>query len=76
MENELKKSNVKIKQFLNDVKPLIETKMRNGIDETEKGIHLMGIDDSLDFLLDCFCNYLVKKGIVSVEYCDYVKDMQ
>ena len=36
----------------------------------------MGIDDSLDFLLDCFCDYFVEKGIVTVEFCDYEKEMQ
>lgn len=40
-----------------------------------KNTHLMGIDDSLDFLLDCFCDYFVEKGIVTVEFCDYEKEM-
>ena len=50
--------------------------MAHGIKEMNKNTHLMGIDDSLDFLLDCFCDYFVEKGIVTVEFCDYEKEMQ
>jgi len=50
--------------------------MKQGIVEITKEIHIMGIDDSLDFLLDCFCDYFVTKGIVTVEYCDYEQEMQ
>ncbi len=40
------------------------------------GIHLLGVDDSLDFLLESFCDYFIQKKIVTVEYCDYEKEMQ
>ena len=49
--------------------------MAHGIKEMNRNTHLMGIDDSLDFLLDCFCDYFVEKGIVTVEFCDYEKEM-
>lgn len=76
IKNLLKNNLKKILDFLEDIQPYIEEKMKKGIKEIKKGIHLMGLDDSLDFLLDCFCDYFIKKGIVTVEYCDYEKDMQ
>lgn len=55
---------------------MVDEKIKLGIEEMKKSIHLMGVDDSLDFLLDCFCDYFIKKGIVTVEYCDYEQEMQ
>lgn len=34
----------------------------------------MGLDDILEYQLDCFCEYFKSKGIVSVEYQDYQID--
>ena len=76
IKNLLKNNLKSVFEFLEDIQPYIEEKMKKGIKEIKKGIHLMGLDDSLDFLLDCFCDYFIKKGIVTVEYCDYEKDMQ
>lgn len=67
-------NNQKIQVFLEDCSPLLEIKVRRGLEELKKSFHLLGIDDSLDFLLDCFCDYFISKGIVTVEYCDYEID--
>lgn len=59
---------------MEDCSPLLEPKVWWGLGELKKNLHLLGIDDSLDFLLDCFCDYFIFKGIVTVEYCDYESD--
>lgn len=68
--------NSKMEKFLKDCSPLLDHDIQKGLEDLLEGIHMTGIDDSVEFLLETFCAFFVQKGIVTVEYCDYEKDMQ
>ena len=68
--NNLRKSNYEVLDFLVDSKHLTSQKIANGITNLEVNIETLTIDESLDLLLDSFCDYFLQKGIVTVEYLD------
>ena len=68
--NNLRKSNYEVLDFLIDSRHLTSQKIANGITNLELNIETFTIDESLDLLLDSFCDYFLEKGIVTVEYLD------
>lgn len=61
-----------IETLLEEVGKNTSLKIRNGITGL-KQMNSMLLDESLEFLLDTFCDYFLNKGIVSVEYTDSVR---
>lgn len=61
-----------IEALLEEVGKNTSLKIRNGISGL-KQMKSMYLDESLEFLLDTFCDYFLNKGIVSVEYTDSVR---
>lgn len=72
----IEKNNKKITKFLNKVKELLDEEIQQGLELVLGNIHLLSIDDSLDYLLNTFCHFFMKLNIVNVEYCDYEEEMQ
>lgn len=56
-----------MKEFLVDCLPLNERRIDEGIESVLSSGLKLDLDDTLDVLLDSFCEYFVKKGIVTVE---------
>ena len=65
----LGRNNNTIKELLEEISKNTSLKIKNGILGLTE-ISNYYLDESLEFLLDTFCDYFLDKGIVSVEYSD------
>jgi hypothetical protein len=65
----LGKNNNNIQEQLEEISQNTSLKIKNGILGLSD-ISYYYLDETLEFLLDTFCDYFLDKGIVSVEYSD------
>lgn len=63
-------SNVIMREFLTAILPLDDKRISEGVELLLSTKFDDELDDSLDFLLNSFCEYFVNKGIVTVEHPD------